>query len=51
MLEVAFEKFFHSYMYNYIGKLRIIKWNRFDTDCKNEFAMFTAGLASQIFYK
>ena len=27
--------------YNYIGKLRMIKWNRFDTDNKNESAIFT----------
>ena len=35
-LEVGFEKFFDSHMKNYIGKLKMIKWNRFDTDCKNE---------------
>ena len=26
-LEVGFEKFFDSHMYNYIGKLVTIKWN------------------------
>ena len=31
-LEVGFKKFFDSHMQNY--KLKIIKWNRFDTDCK-----------------
>ena len=35
-LEVGFEKFFHSHMQNYIGKLKMIIWNRFDTDSKNE---------------
>ena len=30
-LEVGFEKFFDSQ-----GKLKMIKWKRFDTDCKNE---------------
>ena len=35
-LEVGYKKFFDSHMYNYIGKLKMIKWNRFDTDCKNE---------------
>ena len=35
-LEVDFEKFFDSQMYKYIGKLKMIKWNRFDTDCTSE---------------
>ena len=34
-LEVGFEKFFDSHMYNYTGKLKMIKWNRFETDFKN----------------
>ena len=33
---MGFEKFFDSHMQDYIGKLKMIKWNRFDTDCKNE---------------
>ena len=36
ILEVRFEKFFDSHMQNYIGKLKMITWNGFDTDCKNE---------------
>ena len=35
-LEVGFEKFFGSHMQKYIAKLKMIKWNRFDTDSKNE---------------
>ena len=35
-IELGFEKFFDSHVRNYIGKLKMIKWNRFDTDCKNE---------------
>ena len=35
-LEVGFEKFFDSHMQNYIAKLKIVKWNRFDTDCEIE---------------
>ena len=31
-LEQGFEKFFDSHMKNYMGKLKIIKWHRFDTD-------------------
>ena len=34
--EVGFEKFFDSRTQNYIGKLKMMKWNRFDADCKNE---------------
>ena len=40
-LEVVYEKFFDSHLKNYIGKLKMITWNRFDTDCKNEWAIFT----------
>ena len=40
-LEVGFEKFFDSHVQNNIGKLKMIKWNRFDTDCKNEWAIFS----------
>ena len=37
----GFRKFFKSHTQNYIGKqLKMIKWNRFDTDCKNEWAIF-----------
>ena len=28
-------------MQNYIGKLNMIKWNRFETDYKNEWVIFT----------
>ena len=35
-LEVGFKKFFDSHMQNYVAKLKMIKWNRFDTDSKNE---------------
>ena len=35
-LEAGFEDFCDSHMQNYIGKLKMIKWNRFGTDCKNE---------------
>ena len=35
-LEVGVQKFFDSHMKNYIGKLKMVKWNRFDNDCKNE---------------
>ena len=28
-----------------IGKLKMIKWNRFDTDCKNDELFSPAGLA------
>ena len=37
---MGFEKFFDSHMQNYVGRLKVIKWNRFDTDCKNERAIF-----------
>ena len=40
-LEVGFEKFFDSHMQEYIGKLKMTKLNRFDTDCKNERTIFT----------
>ena len=40
-LEVDFQKFIDSHMQNYIDKVRVIKWNRCDTDCKNEQAIFT----------
>ena len=40
-LEVGFEKFFDSHLQNYIGKLQMITWNWSDTDCKNEWAIFT----------
>ena len=33
---MGFEKFFDSHMWNYTGKLKVTKWNRFNTDCKNE---------------
>ena len=29
----------------YIGKLRMIKWSRFDKDCKNESAMSTSWIS------
>ena len=32
LLEVGFENFFNSHMQNYIGKLNMIKWNRFHRD-------------------
>ena len=35
-LEVGSEKFFDNHMLNYIGKLKMIKWNRFNTECRNE---------------
>ena len=35
-----FQNIFDSDMKNYIGKLKMIKWNRFDTDCKNERDVF-----------
>ena len=35
-------------MKNYPGKLEIIKWNRFDTDFENDWAIFPAALASQV---
>ena len=41
VFRMGFEQFFDSHMYNYIGKLKMIKWNRFDTDCKNKRAIFT----------
>ena len=47
-LEVGVEKFFDSHMENYIGKLKMIKWNRFDTDCKMNQPLSPAGLASQV---
>ena len=25
-----------GFLKNYIGKLKMVKWNRFDPDCKNE---------------
>ena len=31
-LEVGFEKFVHTDMYNYIANLKIVKWNSFYTD-------------------
>ena len=34
-LEMGFKKFFDSYMQNYEGKLKMIRRNRFDTDCEN----------------
>ena len=40
-LEVRFGKFFDSHMYYYIGKLKMTIWNRFDTDWKNGWAVFT----------
>ena len=39
--EVGFKKFFDSHLSNYIGKLKMITWNWFDTDCKNEWGIFT----------
>ena len=36
LLEVVFKKFFDSHIWNYIGKLKMIKWNRFHTNLKNE---------------
>ena len=39
--------FFDSHMQNYIAKLKIIKWNRFDT--MNEL-FSPAGLDSQVLY-
>ena len=36
LLEVGFEKCFDSHMQNCIGKLKMIKLNRFDTDYKKE---------------
>ena len=39
-----FEKFFDSHMKNYIGKLKMMKWNRFEIGCKNESISFTSPL-------
>ena len=41
LLKVGSEEFFDNHMESYIGKLKMVKWNRFDTDCKNEWAIFT----------
>ena len=38
---MGFKKFFDSHLWNYIGKLKMITWNWFDTYCKNEWAIFT----------
>ena len=38
--------FFGSHTWNYIGKLKIIKWNRFDTGCKNEWVILTHCISS-----
>ena len=49
-LEVGFEKFFDSHMQEYIGKLKMTKSNRFDTDCKMNELFSPAALASQLLW-
>ena len=44
-LEVGFEKFFDGHMKIYISRLKMIKQNRFDTDCKNELAILTCWIS------
>ena len=45
---MCFEKFFDSHMWNYIGKLKMITWNRFDTKCEMNELLLPTGLASQV---
>ena len=48
---MGFKKFFDSYMQNYEGKLKMIRRNRFDTDCENGRAFFPpVRLASQALF-
>ena len=46
----GFQKFFDSRMQNYIGKLKMMKWNRFDADCKHNESFSPAWWASQTFF-
>ena len=41
VLEMGFENFFDKHVWSYTGKLKMIKWNRFDRKCKDEWAIFT----------
>ena len=44
-LEVGLEKLFDSHMKNYIGKLKTINTNRFDTHCRNEWVILTCWIS------
>ena len=47
--EACFEKFFDSHVYNYTDKLKMIKWNRFDTKNERVNELFSpAESASQV---
>ena len=50
-LKAGFEKFFDSHMQNYIGKLKMIKWNDLTQTVKINELFSPATLASQVLYK
>ena len=48
--EAGFEKFFPSRMWNYIGKLKMIKWKRFRQTVKMNELFSPATFASHVFF-